>query len=646
MKFSIEGGQSLVEIILAMGLAAIILPALLTGLVSSRQGKAQQAQRTQAVYLLNETADAIRSIREKGWASFAVNGVFHPVISGSSWTLAPGSTVADGLTQQVVIGNVNRDTSGAIVADGGLPDPSSKKIDIAISWGLPYMSTVSTTLFITRYLDNNSFIQTTVADFNAGINSGTTVTNTAGGEVTLGAGGAGNWCSPNLSIAALDIPKQGVADTITVIDGHAFVGTGDNASGVSFANVSISNTNPPVASIVGTFDGYKTNGVYGDANYAYIATDNNHKEVVIIDLRSKDESNKYSEIGFFDAPTDKKGDQIWVSGNVGYLITEKKLYSFDLSSKNGSRQILDPDGVTVGDGTRVVIVGSYAYVAIKGSSTEAQIVDVGNPSNMVIVGQVDLTGKDAKDIFVNSTGTRAYLVTSKQDTQKEFFIINIETKIGNQPVIGSYEANGMDPKALTVVPGNKAIIVGKEGEQYQVIDISNETIPVRCGGLTLDVNNLKVNGISSVIESDGDAYSYVMTAADDSEFKIIEGGPGGIYSTSGTFESGAFDSGFQTAFNRLDVSVNRPNASDIQFQVAVAPAMGGSCSDAVFNFVGPEAASSAFFTTNVTAGIESFNFPVPITLNPGRCFKYKAFFSTTDSLSSPIFYDITGNYSP
>ena len=204
----------------------------------------------------------------------------------------------------------------------------------------------------------------------------------------------------------------------------------------------------------------------------------------------------------------------------------------------------------------------------------------------------------------------------------------------------------MDPKALTVVPGNKAIIVGKEGEQYQVIDISNETIPVRCGGLTLDANNLKVNGISSVIESDGDAYSYVMTAADDSEFKIIEGGPGGIYSTSGTFESGAFDSGFQTAFNRLDVSVNRPNASDIQFQVAVAPAMGGSCSDAVFNFVGPEAASSAFFTTNVTAGIESFNFPVPITLNPGRCFKYKAFFSTTDSLSSPIFYDMTGNYSP
>lgn len=641
-----QKGQSLVEIVLVIGLSAIILPALLTGLVTSRQGKAQQSQRTQAVYLLNETVDAVRSVREKGWTGFAINGTYHPEISSSSWTLVTGSAVVNGLTQSVVIGDVNRDSNGAIVSSGGDPDPSSKKVDIIIFWGQPYISTVSASLYITRYLDNNSFTQTTAADFDVGTKSGTIVTNISGGEVTLGAGGQGDWCEPNLSIAALDLPKQGVADAITAIEGRAFVGTGDNSSGVSFANVSISNTNPPVATIAGTFDGYKTNGVFGETDYAYIATDNVHKEVVIIDLRTKDESNKYSEVGFFNAPTNKKGDQVWVSGNVGYAITEKKLYSFDLSSKNGSRPIFDSDGVTVGDGTRVVVVGNYAYVTIKESNIEVQIVDVSNPSNMVIVGQVDLTGKDAKDIFVNSTGTRAYVVTGKQDSQKEFFIINTETKIGNQPVIGSYEAGSMEPKALTVVPGNKAIIVGKEGEQYQVIDIANEGFPVRCGGLTLDANDLKINGVSSVIETDGDVYSYIMTAASNSEFKIIEGGPGGQYASSGTFISGVFDSGYSTAFNRFDVSVNRPSTSDIQFQVAVAQAVSGSCSGASFNFVGPSATSSAFFTTNVTSGIQGFNFVIPTTLNPGRCFKYKAYFSSADSLSTPIFYDITGNYSP
>lgn len=647
-NFRVQSGQSLVEILLAIGLSAIILPALLTGLVSSRQGKAQQAQRTQAIYLLNETVDAIRSVREKGWTAFAVNGTYHPVISSSSWTLATGSAIVNSFTQKVDIGDVNRDSGGTIVASGGSLDPSSKKVDISISWGQPYMSTVSASLYITRYLDNNSFTQTTVADFDVGTKSGTIVTNTTGGEVTLGAGGQGDWCAPNLSIAALDLPKQGVADAITAIEGRAFVGTGENSSGVSFANVSISNTNPPVAAIEGTFDGYKTNGVFGETNYGYIATDNSQKEVVIINLTSKDSNNKYSESGYFDAPGNKKADQVWVSGNIGYVIVDKKLYNFDLTSKSGSRPTIDNDGLSLaGDGTRIVTVGNYAYVTIKESSVEMQIIDISNSSNMVVVGQADLTGKDAKDIFVNSSGTRAYLVTGEQDDKREFFIVDVSTKTGNRPVIGSYDANGMNPKALTVVPGNKAIVVGREGEEYQVIDISNEGAPVRCGGLDLgDQDGRKVNGISSVLEADGDAYSYIMTGDSNAEFKIIEGGPGGQYSSSGTFISGVFDAGYSTAFNRFDVSVNRPSTSDIQFQVAVASSVGGNCSAALFNFVGPNASPSAFFTTTVTSGIQSFGYAIPPVINPGRCFKYKAYLSTSDSLSTPTFYDMIGNYSP
>lgn len=639
-----QAGQSLVELLVAIGLLTLILPALFTGLAATRGGRVQQEQRLQATAHLKQTQEAVRSIAERGWSNVTTNGTYHPTISNGQWILSSGIQGISGFSLSVDIADTYRDSSGAIVESGGTLDPSTKKVVSSVSWTTPFISSVSSTSYFTRY-KNTSYLETLATDFNAGVNQGTTVTNISGGEIVLGAGGQGDWCAPNLSIAALDLPKQGVADAITAIEGRTFVGTGDNSSGVSFANVSISNTNPPVAAIEGTFDGYKTNGVFGETDYAYIATDNNHKEVVIIDLRTKDTNNKYSEIGFFDAPTAKKGDQVWVAGNVGYVITEKKLYSFDLSSKNGSRPILDPDGVTVGDGTRVVVVGNYAYVTIKESSIEVQIVDVSNPSNMVIVGQVDLTGKDAKDIFVNLAGTRAYLVTSKQDNQREFFIVDVSTKTGNRPVIGSYEANGMEPKALTVVPGNKAIIVGKEGEQYQVIDISNESAPVRCGGLTLDLSNLKVNGISSVLESDNDAFSYIMTAASSAEFKIIEGGPGGQYSSSGTFISATFDPGYQTAFNRFNASLNRPNATDIKFQIAVSSAVGGSCNGASFSFVGPDSTSATFFTTSVTSGTQAFSFPIPITLNPGRCFKYKVYFSTTDFISSPIFYDIAVNYS-
>src|SRR3990167_3628807 len=60
-----SSGQSLVEILIAIGLTGILLPALLTGLVSSREGKAQEGQRLQATALLRESEEAIRSVREK-----------------------------------------------------------------------------------------------------------------------------------------------------------------------------------------------------------------------------------------------------------------------------------------------------------------------------------------------------------------------------------------------------------------------------------------------------------------------------------------------------------------------------------------------------------------------------------------------------
>jgi len=636
--FKLQAGQSLVEIVLVIGLSAIILPALLTGLISSRQGKAQQVQRTQAVYLLNETVDAVRSVREKGWTSFATNGIFHPSILGTSWSLATGSAVIDGFTQEVIIGGVNRDSSGTIASMGGTLDPSSKKVDIVISWDQPYLSTVSASLYMTRYLGNNSFTQTSVADFEVGTKSGTIITNTSGGEVTLSAGGHGEWCDPNLSIAALDLPKNGVANALTAIEGRVFAGTGENASGVSFANVNITTTYPPVASIQGTFNGYKTNGVFGEANYAYLATDNHTKEIEIINIVS----TPYTEAGYFNAPGNGNGDSIFISGNIGYMTDGSNLYSFNLSSKNGSRPQLGSVSLA-GEGRKVFVVGTYAYVAIESSGTQMQIINIANPSSMSVVGQASVNGLEAKDVFINSTGTRAYIVTETSSDKREFFIIDISTKTGNRPTLGSYEAQGMSPKGVTVVTNNKAILVGTGGEEYQVINIATESSPIRCGGLNMDTG---VNGVSSVIQSNGDVYSYIITGDSSGELKIIEGGPGGQYSSSGTFISGPFDAGYSTAFNRFDISVNRPSTSDIAFQVAAAPAVGGSCTGAIFNFVGPGASLSAFFTTSITSGVQSFSYSIPPIINPGRCFKYKAFLSTIDSLSTPIFYDMTGNFSP
>lgn len=660
LNLKLQNGQSLVEILLTMGLAAIILPALLTGLVASRHGKAQQAQRTQAVYLLNETIDAVRSVREKGWTGFAVNGTFHTAISGSNWTLVPGSTVSAGLTQQVTISDLSRDSNGAIATIGGTLDPSSKKVDVAISWGQPYLSTVSATLFITRYLENNSFTQTTVADFNVGTRSGTTVTNTAGGEVTLGAGGQGDWCKPQKSnIATLDLTGQALPTALyTIVDNstappnnYAYLTTGENSSSYTMESVKVTDPQSgiPVPSEYKQYTqvNYHAYGLFVDASYAYLGTSHPGATVDIVQINGA----TYTETGTFGPSGNPTGLSVYVSGTVGYVTGDNKIfYSFDLSSKSGSRATQGTYTLPA-NGNKVIINGSYAYIVTTATTNQLQIINVSDPNHLTLTKSFDLgNGLAGVTLAINGSAAKAYIVTKYAAGKSNFFVVDISNP--SAPVIkGSTNTNVMIPNDITLATGNRAIVVGSGGtQQYHAFNISTDT-PSFCGGASTDNPAIQMYAVSTVLEADGDAYSYFLTNEASKEFRIIAGGPGGQYVASGTFESNTFNPGYSTAINRFDVSVNRLIDTNIEFQVALKQAIGSppSCTGVTFSgadFVGPSGTGTDRFQTTVTSGTQVFSYVIPSNINPGQCFRYKVYLSTTNSVSTPIFYDITVNYSP
>ncbi len=632
-------GQTLIELILVFALSAIVLPALFVGLFTSREGAASQKQRLAAIALLKEGEEATRVVRETGWNTFAVNGTYHPTQAGGNWALVAGSESVNGFTRTIQIADVYRDSAGAVVTSGGTVDPSTKKVTTTVSWTTPLPSSVSSNLYLVR-LDNLTWVTTTQADFNAGTHVNTTVTNTAGGEVALGAGGAGAWCNPLPNVVATrDLPKNGVANAVSAYEGRVVAGTGENASGISFADLSISNTNPPVVTQTATFDGYKTNDVFLSGDYGYIATDTNAKEIVIVQMTG----GTITEVGSFDAPGSSDGTSMYVSGNRGYMTQGTTLNVIDLSSKTGARPQVGPSLALGGTGNKIVVVGDYAYIAIGSSVIKLQIVDISDPtdpSKFRVVGQLSLAVEPAVDVYVNASGTRAYLATGVSSTLNEFFIVDTSIKNLSLPTVGSYNASGMDPRAVTVVTGNRAILAGHGAEEYQVIDISTEALPIRCGGM--DVNT-GVNDVISVLEADGDAFSYIVTQDATTEFKVIEGGPGGNFATSGTYTSQIFDAGVSTAFNRIEFTLTKPPNTDLTLQVAAADAVSGSCTGAVYAFVGPDGTPATSFSAVGPIAIDDDGSGYE---NPARCFRYTADFSTSDPNASPILSDVTVNYSP
>ncbi len=631
-------GMSIIEILVAIAISSLMLPALIFSFISSRQGKIQQGQRVDGAFLAKEAYEAVRIVKQRDWNEFAVNGIYHPEISNNTWSLTENPETTDNsFLRAIEISDAYRDENGNITQSGGNPDPSTKKVEITVSWTNPYPGAITDTSYFSRYINNSYFTHTTQEDFIEGTQNSVIVANYDGGEVMLGSGGSGSWCDPLLTVSTFDLPKNGVANDITAIEGLIFAGTGDNASGESYAKINISNASPPVASLIGTFSNYKTNAVFGEENYGYIATDTNSKEIVILNIASV----PYTEIGYFNSPGNTDANSIYVSGNTGYMTAGNKFYNFDLSSKSGERQLIDPDGITLaGTGMRIKVVDNYAYVAVAGSTVELQIISLSNPTSLSIIGQADVNSHAAKSLYINNSATRAYIVTDQSADQREFYVVDINTKTGDRPTLGSYDTNGMTPKGVRVVPGNIAIIVGNSAEEYQVVNITNETNPRRCGSINVDTG---VNGLDSVLESDGNAFSYIITGDSTSELKIIEGGPGGVFAYEGIYESASFDAGTNVAFNRFIASFDEPNMTDIKFQFAISDAVNDSCVNASFNFVGPDGTQSTYYEADSSIYLNDDDSAYE---NPGRCLKYRAYFSTQEITYTPILYDLSVNYSP
>ncbi len=131
----------------------------------------------------------------------------------------------------------------------------------------------------------------------------------------------------------------------------------------------------------------------------------------------------------------------------------------------------------------------------------------------------------------------------------------------------------------------------------------------------------------------------------EKQLKIIQGGPDGNYVDQGTYESSTLDAGYTTTFNRfVATSIIPSDQQTLQLQFAIADAVSGSCNGANYVFTGPDGNTNTYYSP--TSGAIYLSSGGNGYVNPGRCFKYKVYMSTTDYNTTPVLQDISVNYSP
>ncbi|MFW5702684.1 MAG: hypothetical protein ACOCXP_01830 [Candidatus Dojkabacteria bacterium] len=632
-------GFSLLELVLALGMFVLIISSVGLFAVDASRVSQNARQTNKANYFIREISNAILLNKQQSWGEILDNSdgsAKIPVFEAGRYSFEDGVIERDGVEISFVVEDVYRNPAGDFTVESNPEasiDLNSKKITISASWTdfLGTEQNVASVVYANGW-NTESFFQSLESQFNAGDLNEVVVQSGDDGELVLNSTSFDDWCEPEVTEATYDLPGSGNPTILSSVAGQAYVGA--SGAGTSFQSLDIDHgVQPATVNVVGSLDQYSTNSIFGEENFAYIATDDNNKEVAIIDT----EGGSLVEVGFYDAPGSTNAESVFVSGDVGYVAQGRRVRSFDLSSKTGERAGLDTITTAgwFGYVTDITVRGDYLFAALFNDWYEMAIIDVSDPTNMRLTSLTDVNFQQTTDLYISEDGNRAYFGTDNFSWFDEFFILDTTEKSGSRPIIGSYDTGSMSVRGVAVID-ERAIVVGVGGEEYQVLDISNESNPQYCGGLE---ENTGLSGVTTVRFDNGDTYSYVIGPSDTAEFRIVKGGPGstggGNYSPEGTFVSEVLDTSIaDPRYLLISWQQETPANTNIAIQLRASDNSNMSAST---GWVGPDGTS----TTEFTDPAGSYT---PEVLNGLRYLQYRVQLRSLDGVSTPTFSELELRY--
>ncbi len=628
-KLRSKAGATLVEVLVAIALTGIMLPALATALITSRAGRSTTLQQQQAHGLLREGQEAVRSVREKGWNNIA-DGTYHPVISGSAWALTSGAETVGAFTRQVVISTPQRSAGGAIVTSGGTIDPSTKHVVVTVSWAKPYNNSISTDTYLTRWQTNTLWTQTSQADFTAGTASNTCATTTCDTNTNFLANSVqmqdtpATWQIPSTygsynltgNVAGNDVVVATISGTP-----YAFLGY---ATGLAIINIS----NPAAPVLAGTYTtSAAVNGVFVSGNYAYLATSITTAQLTVVNVTNPAAPTLADSLRIQDT-NNVAATAVYVTGTTAVVVKKQvgKALLFNTYGEINTVNVANPTNISLSDTlnvgadcNNVWVNGSYAYVADSVNNQQLTIVNIASATNISSAATVNL-GASANSVVIN--GTKAYIATANNTSNGELRIYNLNSAT-SLTAQGSYEIGGAATGLAldTTNPDYLAVTSQVAGKQLMILNVATPTAPSL-------VNNITLGGNGNTVRIYG-SYAYVGTADTSKELTVVYSG----YRPSGTFESSTFDAGVNGAgYNRLLYNKTVPGNSTLRLQVAANNTNTG------WSYLGPDGTNATYYTADGA---------IPLQAATGRYFRYKAYFTpTSNGQDTPVVTDVNINYSP
>ncbi len=144
-------GFTLVEVLVASAIISVTTFSLISAGAKGVELSTRALRQTQASYLLEEGAEAVKSIRDANWTNISgltVGTTYYLSYNTSTnvWSLSTTASTIDSIfTRTVVLSAVARDANDDI-ATSGTTDIRTKKAVVTVTWPVSNGTTVSKTL--------------------------------------------------------------------------------------------------------------------------------------------------------------------------------------------------------------------------------------------------------------------------------------------------------------------------------------------------------------------------------------------------------------------------------------------------------------------------------------------------------------------
>ncbi len=498
--------QSLIELLIALGVFVLIVTAInflsLDTYVTDRAG----GERTQATFLAKEGIEASISISSNNWEDLIL-GEHGLTVSSGTWIFqGTEDDISDQLTQGRRVITIEEDA---------ICNTNCRKITSEVTWQLtstrPQIVTLVT--YSTNLVSPN-WLQTLLTDFNLGKRNSVQTTEIDDGEVKLSL--VGDWNNASV-ITSFNTDANGDVRDIFINNNIAYIITMNNG-GVGeeeFFVLDISDISNGNITLLGETDlgtelGNDVRSIFVSGDYAYIASDDNNAELMIVRLTD------YTLINQYDIPVNVNGLDVFVVDDIAYLVTNRnnseEFYALDVSTPEG--EITQLGSVEINATINGLwISGNYAYLATEGNDKELSVIRL---SDYTEVNTFSLTGS-SNMTSIQVMDNVAYM-GRESSGESEFYALDITDPEGVISEIDSINLGGDDVETISVY-GDLAY-VGTDNANKEVIIIDLNTF-TESASIDLTGSNY---AYAIIVQG---AHIYVGTTNNDYEVQILRGAQGG-----------------------------------------------------------------------------------------------------------------------